>query len=85
MKVWGRIRADNKTVAESVIEIPEKDAQSVSDWMEPIGEVCGKLDLSRPVILEKHINDLLKFSHTNFKSSDFMESVKFDRLEIELF
>ncbi|MCH5279439.1 MAG: hypothetical protein J1E60_06575 [Christensenellaceae bacterium] len=85
MKVWGRIRKDNKTVAECVVEIPEKDAESVLNWVEPVGEVCGKLDLSRPIILDKHVNDLLKFSHTHFKRSDFMESVKFDRLEIELF
>lgn len=85
MKVWGRIRKDNKTITECVVEISEKDAGSVSDWADPIGEVCGKLDLSRPIILEKHINDLLKFSHTYFKHSDFMENVKFDRLEIELF
>ena len=85
MKVWGRIRKDNKTLSECVIEILEKNAEDVADWAEPVGEICTKLDLSRPIILNKHVNDLLKFAHTFFKRADFMENVKFDRLEIELY
>lgn len=85
MKVWGRIRKDNKTLSDCVIEIPEKTSDAVRDWNEPIGEICRKLDLARPIILKKHIADFEKFSHTHFKQRDFMEPIDFDRLEIELF
>lgn len=85
MKVWGRIRKNNKTIAESVIDISEIRVEDISDWDEPIGELCHELDLARPVILSKHIEEFYKFSHTHFKPRDFIESVDFDRLEIELF
>lgn len=85
MKVWGRVRRNNKTVAECVIEIAEKSSAEIQDWSEPIGEICHELDLSRPIILEKHISDFNKFSHAHFNPTDFVEPVKFDRLEIELF
>ena len=85
MKVWARIRKNNKTIGEQVVEIPENSAGLVSDWSEPIGELCKKLDLSRPLLLDKHIDELLKFSQTNFKKEDFLEPIRFDRLEIELF
>lgn len=85
MKVWGRIRKNNKTIDECVVEISEKSVEEISDWTEPIGELCHELDLSRPIILQKHIDDFNKFSHTYFKPRDFVESVDFDRLEIELF
>lgn len=85
MKVWGRVRRNNKTVAECVIETSAKSPEEIQDWSEPIGEICHELDLSRPIILEKHISDFNKFSHARFNPSDFVESVKFDRLEIELF
>ena len=75
MKVWGRVRKDNKTIAESVVEIEAKSVEQVEDWSEPIGEV----------ILQKHINDFNRFSHTFFKPRDFLEPVNLDRLEIELF
>ena len=85
MKVWARVRRDNKTVAQHTVEIEEKEASQVADWAEPLGELCHELNLSRPVILNKHIRDLLNFSHTAFRPGDFMEKVDFDRLEIELF
>lgn len=85
MKVWGRIRKDNKTIAECVVTITPKSADEVSDWSEPIGMVCKELDLARPVILKKNIEDFHKFSNTFFKPGDFMEPVVFDKLEIELY
>ena len=47
MKVWGRVRKDNKTIAESVVEIEAKSVEQVEDWSEPIGEICHELDLGR--------------------------------------
>ena len=85
MKVWARVRSDNKTVAEHVVSIEQKEASEVENWAEPIGELCHELNLARPVILKKHSRDLTAFSHTAFKPGDFMEKVDFDRLEIELF
>lgn len=85
MKVWGRVRRNNKTVAECVIEIAAKSSAEIEDWCEPIGEICHEMDLSRPIILEKHIADFNKFSHANFNPTDFVEQVMFDGLEIELF
>lgn len=47
--------------------------------------LCQALDLSRPVMLEKHVRELDQFSHTVFRQRDFMEPVSFDRFEIEIF
>ena len=85
MKGWARIRKDNKTIAQHTVEIAEKRAEDVENWADPIGELCRELNLSRPVILGKHVRDLNAFSHTAFRPGDFMEKVDFDRLEIELF
>ncbi len=85
MKIWARVRKNNKTTEQDVVEIPQKDASEVEDWHEALCELCSKLNLSRPVILDKHVNELLRFSHTVFRPDDFMEQVTFDRLEVELF
>ena len=85
MKVWARVRVNNRTVAQHVVGIDKKSAVEVDNWQEPIGELCHELNLARPVILKKHIKDLENFSHTSFRPDDFMEKVDFDRLEIELF
>lgn len=85
MNIWGKIRVDNNTVDSCVVSISEKSASEVSDWGEAFASLCHDLNLSRPVILKKHVRELEQFSHTVFLPADFIESVGFDRLEIELY
>ena len=85
MKLWGRIRRDNRTVMSETVVIQVKSAAEVEDWSEPFSRLCHKLNLSRPVILSKHERDLVRFSHAVFLPSDFLEPVDFDRFEVELF
>ena len=42
------------------------------------------LDLSKPVVCEKHQVELDRFSRTIFYPDDFVEPVNFDTLEIEI-
>ena len=85
MKIWGKTRLDNNTVDNATVTVHAKSAFDVEDWSEPFSKLCHKLNLSRPVILKKHVRDLEQFGHTVFFPADFMEPVDFDRFEIELF
>ena len=85
MKIWGKIRRDNRTVSSETVTFPAKSAAEVDDWSEPFSKLCHRLNLSRPVILKKHVRELNDFSHTVFFPADFLEPVDFDRFEIEIF
>ena len=85
MKVWGKKRRDNRTVSSHTVTVNAKTAYDVDDWSEPIAKLCHDMDISRPVMLSKHIRELEQFSHTVFFPADFLEPVDFDRFEIELF
>ena len=64
------------------------DLEKPSDtegWNPVLIELCKPLDLARPVMLDKHVRELERFGRTAFLPNDFMESVSFDRFEIELF
>ena len=85
MKMWGKIRVDNATRMSSTVTLHVKSACEVEDWSEPFAKLCHDMNLSRPVILKKHVRELNEFGHTAFLPADFMEPVDFDKLEIELF
>lgn len=51
---------------------------------EALTEACRKLDLSCPIWLPRHSRDWAEYMQTRFLPDDFMDSVNFDRLEIEL-
>ncbi len=71
--------------SEVVQEFALARPSDLEGWMPVLHALCQALDLARPVVLQKHIAELDRFSHTAFRPGDFMEPVDFDRFEIEIF
>ena len=84
MKVWGVLRTDGHIVKDALLETAHRKKDEIEDHAALVSELCRALDLSRPVLLKKHISDLERFSRAVFKPEDFMENVDFDRFEVEL-
>ena len=69
---------------ETVREFVSARPSDMEGWSSLLHELCQDLDLCRPVVLRKHVNDLARFSRVVFKPADFIESVDFDEFEIEV-
>lgn len=85
MRIWAKIITDHRIQQEVVQEFPSARPSDLSGWMPVITALCKPLDLAVPVVLPKHIMELKQFSRTVFKQTDFMETIQFDRFEIEIF
>ncbi len=85
MKLWGTVRKDNKIIRQHTLEYADLTRGTAKGWDGFIGQLCHELDLSRPVILKKHLKELEDFSRVVFRADDFMEPVDFDKFEIEIF
>lgn len=83
MRIWAATRNMDRIIKETVADFPP--AHSEDEWNAVLGDICRELDLSRPVLLKKHLNELNTFRHTTFLPCDFMESVDFDKLTLQLF
>jgi len=53
------------------------------DPQDALAEACHKLDISRPLWLDKNQREWEEFGQTRFFPDDFVDTVDFDRLEIE--
>lgn len=84
MRIWGKVLINHKVRRDVIGEYPASRALDKDGWEEIIHDLCQQLDLSRPVLLEKHYRDLKQFSRVVFKPDDFMESVDFDQFEVEM-
>ena len=69
---------------ETVREFASARPSDLEGWSVLLHELCQDLDLCRPVILRKHVNDLGQFSRLVFKPRDFIEPVDFDEFELEI-
>ncbi len=84
MRIWAKVLQDHKIIRETVREFSSARPSDREGWSVPLHELCQDLDLCRPVMLRKHVNDLKQFSRVVFKPADFMDSVDFDEFEIEV-
>ena len=84
MKIWAKVLTDHRIMNETVREFSSARPSDMEGWSVLLHELCQDLDLCRPVILKKHVNDLKQFSRVVFKPADFIESVDFDEFEIEV-
>lgn len=85
MRIWGKIIKDHKIQSDVVQEFSLARPSDIYGWTPIISVLCTLLDIERPVILDKHIHELSIFSNTSFKNMDFMDSISFDKFEIEIF
>ena len=56
---------------------------SLETWQEALENACQKMDVPRPMILPRHERDWDQFSQARFLPDHFVESVGFDRMEVE--
>lgn len=56
---------------------------SLEEWQDALEKACHELDVPRPMVLPRHERDWSEFSQTRFLPDHFVESVKFDRMEVE--
>ena len=73
MKLWGTVRKNNEIIRQHTIEYAGLTRGMAEGWDELIGPLCHELDLSRPVMLKKHLKELEDFSRVVFRADDFME------------
>ena len=84
MKLWAKVHKQHKIVQEDVREFSLARPSDAEGWNRILVDLCKPLDLACPVLLNKHVQELAQFNRTVFSPGDFMESVSFDRFEIEI-
>ena len=84
MRIWAKTIQHQRIQTDVVREFSLARPAVLEEWIPVLHELCQALDLSRPVLLEKHVRELERFNRTVFRPSDFMEPVPFDRFELEI-
>lgn len=81
IKLWAKIITDNKIKHDLIYE--SADNYNREEFFEHISEICYKFNIPTPVIVENHLLNYEEFNMVKFLPRDFVESVDFDKLEIE--
>lgn len=82
-RLWGKILKDNHMLRDTVIEdgTPDSRTHKIFSALE---EICYQFDLGKPIWLDANIAEFKRHKKTRFFQDNFMESIEFDCLEIQV-
>lgn len=82
-RLWAKIYTNNHLMQDMVIEDSGSDTRTHKVF-HALEQVCYSFDLSKPIWLDKTIKDFKRLSKTRFTQDNFIESIDFDYLEIQI-
>ena len=79
--MWAKTMKGHKMTSNLIYE--SIDNFSKETFYLHIQEICHRLDIATPVVLNYHINNYINFNNCSFINRDFVENINFDKLIIE--
>lgn len=82
-RLWAKIFENNRMLRDTVI-CDDTDDTRTHKVFHAIEEVCYQFDLGKPIWLDATAADFKRHSKTRFTSDNFIETIDFDYLEIQV-
>lgn len=82
-RIWAKIFRDNHLLRDTVIcnDTPDTRTHKV---FAAIDEICYEFDLGKPIWLDSTVNEFKRHAKARFNQDNFIESIDFDYLEIQV-
>ncbi len=82
-RLWGKIWKENRLIKDTVICDTAADTRTHKIF-NALEAICYEFDLSKPIWLEHNISEFQRRGKTRFGSDNFVDSIDFDYLEIQI-
>ncbi|MBS6643582.1 MAG: hypothetical protein KH366_08375 [Clostridiaceae bacterium] len=83
-RMWAKIFRNNHMIKDTVICNSDYSMSRTSMVFQAIDDICYEFDLGKPIWLDSNIADFKRHDKTRFNKDNFIESVDFDYLEIQV-
>lgn len=82
-RLWAKIFKNNHMLKDTVVEIEREDTFTHKVF-DALDKVVMEFDLSKPIWLDKNIEDFKKNCRTRFTTDNFVEEIEFDYLDFHV-
>lgn len=83
-RMWGKLFKDNRLLKDMVACNSDYSMSRTSMVFQALDELCHEFDLGQPIWLETNIRDFKRQDKTRFTKDNFIETIDFDYLEIQV-
>ena len=82
-RLWARTFKNNHILQDTCISDASADTRTHKIFR-ALDQVCSQFDLSKPIWLNKTVDDFKRHNKTRFYQDNFIDSIEFDYLEIQI-
>ena len=83
-RIWGKLFKDNHLLKDMVYENSDRTLNRTKKVFAGLHEFCMEFDLQEPIWLDKNITEFQRVDKTRFDQDNFIASIEFDFLEIQV-
>ena len=83
-RMWGKILKDNRLLKDTVICQPDYSLSRTQMVFQSLTAICYEFDLEKPIWLDSTVKEFKYHDKARFTQDNFIESVDFDFLEIQV-
>lgn len=83
-RLWAKLLKNNRLQCDTVICGEDTALTRTKKIFHALDEICYQFDLSKPLWLDANIEDFKRHNKTRFSQDNFIDSIEFDYLEIEV-
>jgi hypothetical protein len=83
-RLWAKLWKDNHLVKDTVIENDDNELNRTRKIFAAIDSICYMFDLSKPLWLDSTVREFQKHDKARFYQDNFVDSIDFDYLEIQV-
>ena len=82
-QMWGKLVKNNHILQDLTVCIDDEDTRTHKVFR-ALDEICDAWNLAKPIWLDTNISEFKRRSKTRFTQDNFIESLEFDYLEIQI-
>lgn len=82
-RLWAKEIKDSRVLIDTTVEDDSDDTRTHKVFG-ALDEVCLAFDLEKPIWLDANVDEFKRLSKTRFTPDNFIESIGFDFLEIQV-
>lgn len=83
-RLWAKMFKDNRMLKDMVVCNDDPTMNRTRKIFHALDEICYAFDLSQPLWLDSTVADFKKHDKTRFTKDNFIETIEFDFLEIQV-
>ncbi len=83
-RLWAKEFRSNRLLRDMVVENASPELNRTKKIFTALDEICYAFDLSKPIWLDHNIAEFKRIDKTRFTSDNFIDTINFDFLEIQV-